>query len=151
MLGLAHAGQRLGAPDEPGQAPPYQPIRYAETMNRGAVVDTCRPKGSPGRTLTLSAKPSMARAGPAFVTCQSTFPGLAFSALTSNPTGPPSPAEPSGVGPFSLPLSSPLPAAPFAQPATAPRPAAVAAAPVAIARNRRLPAPSPSSSPGMCS
>lgn len=129
-------------------------------MNRGAVVETCRPKDSPGRTLTLSAKPSMAPAGPALVTCQSAFPGRAFSALTSKPCAPSLSGEPDGFGLLPVPAPSAPPvfaASVFPQPVTAASPAAVAAAPVAMTRNRRLPAPVPSApsrpspSPVLCS
>lgn len=83
-------------------------------------------------------------------TGQSAWPGRAFSALTSRPCGPAADGFPPGAadsdavadrGPDPDPPS--LSPAPFAQPARVPSPAAVAA-PAAIARNRRLPASSPS-------
>ncbi|MFD7559515.1 hypothetical protein ACFV9E_33930 [Streptomyces sp. NPDC059835] len=123
-------------------------------MNRGAVVDTYSPNDSPGSTLTLSANPSTARSGPALVTGQSALPGRAFSAFTSKPCGAVGEDFPPGVPDASCrssPFSAALPSAPAQPDAAAPSPATVAA-PVAIARNRRLPAPLPLPlAPAMCS
>jgi hypothetical protein len=46
---------------------PYHPIRNARAVHDRAVVDTCRATGSPGRTLSRSAQPSMAWDRPGWV------------------------------------------------------------------------------------
>src|ERR1700734_2610373 len=123
------------------RSPPYQPIRYATTLNSREVVDTYRSTGSPGSTLAWPAYPAMASGAPRLLIHQCGSPGLEFSALMAG--------SPAGAfrGPTALACRAAVPPATPPSLTAATTAAGTAAAAAARPRNARRVHPMPSASP----